>query len=71
MPIRTWIRSTMEDEGNFSRRLGVVPKGSGGGGQKVGRFFCVMTNGGAGAFKLAVLALKRSFKPSLVIPAQF
>lgn len=54
MPIRTWIRSTMEDEGNFSRRLGVVPKGSGGGGQKVGRFFCVMTNGGAGAFKLAV-----------------
>ena len=40
-------------------------------GTKCWAFFCVMTNGGDGAFKLAVLALKRSFKPSLVIPAQF
>ena len=71
MPIRTWIRSIMEDEGNFSRGLGVVPKGSGGRGQNVGHFFCVMTNEGAGAFKLVVLALKHCFKPILVIPAQF
>lgn len=56
IPIRNYIKPTMEDEKNISRGLGAVPEGFGSRGRLEDVFWCVLTNGGAGAFKTKALA---------------